>query len=166
MMNVTALLTCFNRKDLTLECLRRLYAMEVPDGFRLRTILVDDGSTDGTGAAVADAFEEVEVIRGDGSLFWCGGMRKAWEAADRSSPDYILLINDDTMLGEEALTTLLELVPTPDTRVIGVGVFADPDTGVLTYGGRLRNRARGRLLSMVARVFVTHLTGILCSSLR
>ena len=133
---IVALLTCFNRKEYTLRCLRRLLEQELPARVTLSIVLVDDGSKDGTAEAVRAEFPSVEVLSGDGSLFWCGGMRKAWARAEEYTPEYLLLLNDDTMLLPGALQSLHRLAPEPEDQVIAVGPVADPDTGKVVYGGR------------------------------
>lgn len=134
-MRIAALLTCFNRREKTLQCLRRLAAQELPAGVSLEVFLVDDGSKDGTAEAVREEFPSVTVLRGDGSLYWCGGMRMAWKTAAESDPDYYLLANDDTLLDETALSKLLEIAPTPGARIIAVAAIRDPESGEATYGG-------------------------------
>ncbi len=71
--------------------------------------LVDDGSTDATGARVHAEFPSAHVINADGTLFWARGMRLAWETAvkEDSSFDYYLWLNDDVMLNPDALQSLL-----------------------------------------------------------
>ncbi|MEP2777054.1 MAG: glycosyltransferase [Luteolibacter sp.] len=132
---IAVLMTCFNRRELTLDCLRRLFSQQLPEGTNLGVTLVDDGSTDGTGAAVKTEFPEVTVLNGDGNLYWCGGMRKAWAHAAQADPDYYLLLNDDTMLEEGALMELLKLCGEPSNRTIAVASVVDPLTGVASYGG-------------------------------
>jgi GT2 family glycosyltransferase len=135
-MNISVLMTCFNRRDYTLACLRLLYAQALPEGDVLNVVLVDDGSKDGTTVAVANEFPEVQLLEGDGSLYWCGGMRKAWAHAALADPDYLLLLNDDTMLKPDAILSLLSIAPNPSDRVIAVGPVADPDSNQVVYGGR------------------------------
>lgn len=134
-MHITALLTCFNRREQTLACLTRLFGQQLPAGARLDAVLVDDGSKDGTAEAVAEAFPAVTIVRGNGSLFWCGGMRAAWGKAAQQDPDYYLLANDDTMLDANALSELLAVAPDPSSRTIAVAAIRDPETGQATYGG-------------------------------
>ena len=135
MTKIATLLTCFNRKEKTLQCLRGLSAQELPEGVVIEIVLVDDGSRDGTAEAVLAEFPGARVIRGDGSLYWCGGMRKAWREAAASDPDHYLLLNDDTLLLPGALRALLEIAGTPDSRVIAVAAIRDPHTGKAAYGG-------------------------------
>lgn len=135
-MTITALLTCHNRRETTLRCLEQLRELNLPEGSRLEMVVVDDGSTDGTAAALKERFPEATVLAGDGSLYWCGGMRTAWAWAAESDPDYYLLVNDDTMLISTTLIELLKLAPKPTSGVIAVGAIQDSATGEAAYGGR------------------------------
>jgi GT2 family glycosyltransferase len=132
--SIAVLLTCFNRREKTLNCLRRLEAQDLPAGHRLAIFLVDDGCTDGTGAAVRAEFPHVRVIQGSGSLYWAGGMRLAWAEAAKTQPDYFLLLNDDTEIVPEAVATLLSITGAPGARVIAVAAIADSDSGDINYG--------------------------------
>lgn len=146
---VSALLACHNRKDFTLRCLESLAQQagrgpaeghaEKPEAakFELQVFLVDDGSTDGTAEAAAKAWPGIHVIAGTGELFWCGGMRVAWQHAQAGDPDYYLLLNDDTTLEPDTIKCLLQLAPTPQSEVIAVAPIADPDTGEVVCGGHI-----------------------------
>ncbi|WP_296622946.1 glycosyltransferase family 2 protein [Marivirga sp.] len=106
---IAALLTCHNRRDKTLLCLEALSHAALMPGHKLDIYLVDDGSTDGTGEAVKSNFPEVNVIQGDGSLFWNQGMRLAWNTASQKAEyDFHLWLNDDTMLSSFALIEVFE----------------------------------------------------------
>lgn len=134
---IAAVLTCHNRREKTLECLRHLMAQELPGQERITITLMDDGSIDGTADAVKAAYPSATVLHGDGSLFWCGGMRAAWGEAATSDPDYYFLLNDDTMLNSLALASLLEITSAPEARRIAVAAIRDPDSGQRSYGGYL-----------------------------
>jgi GT2 family glycosyltransferase len=136
---IAALLTCHNRREKTLACLRSLKTQSFGMGqdipVAIEVFLVDDGSSDGTAEAVCALWPETNVIVGDGNLFWCGGMRKAWNAASATDPDFYLLLNDDTVLFSDAIRSLLTICPTPETQTIAVGAICDPESGDWTYGG-------------------------------
>lgn len=106
--SLAVLLTCYNRRKTTLTSLQSLFDQCRPEGVNLKVFLVDDGCTDGTGDAVRFAFPQVQVIQGDGSLFWCNGMRRAWEHAVKDDPDFYLWLNDDVELENDALIQLLQ----------------------------------------------------------
>src|SRR5215213_1125781 len=100
---LAVLITCHNRRAKTIACLDALFTQaRFAGGFRV--FLVDDGSTDGTREAVEAQFSNVTILRGNGTLFWCGGMRKAFAAAAPSDPDHYLWLNDDTRLDPDALS--------------------------------------------------------------
>jgi GT2 family glycosyltransferase len=150
LVRIAVLLTCFNRKQSTLNCLSSLAEQALPGNIRLSIYLVDDGSTDGTSAAVSKLFPSVNVLLGNGSLFWNGGMRLAFSEAIKTNYDYHLWLNDDTHLNSTALETLLSTYeslkeykdPSWESalleRAIIVGAIQDPDTNKPTYGGIVR----------------------------
>ncbi|MBX3427101.1 MAG: glycosyltransferase family 2 protein [Pirellulales bacterium] len=134
---IAVLLTCFNRRETTLRCLRALAEQAVPAGHELRIYLTDDGSTDGTGDAVRNEFPAATVLQGDGNLYWCGGTRLAWDAACPS--DYYLWLNDDVELQPGAIETLVQVQrDSGDPRTIVVGATRDPDTKATVTGGMRR----------------------------
>jgi GT2 family glycosyltransferase len=135
--DIAVILTCHNRCAKTSTCLRSLRHQEglAASEFQLRIFLVDDGCTDDTVNAALEIWPEAEIIPGDGNLYWCGGMRKAWSAAAATDPDYYLLVNDDTVIFPQAVSELLAMCPTPETPVIAVGAIRDPETRQWVYGG-------------------------------
>ncbi len=134
MRTIAVLITCFNRKEKTLACLRSLAKQELPENHRLKVYLVDDGCTDGTGDAVKAQYPETRVIQGTGSLYWAGGMRLAWSEAAKEDPDYFLLFNDDTEVVSHAVSTLILTSQMQDDRSIAVAAIAKPGSTQLNYG--------------------------------
>lgn len=142
-LNVTAVLACHNRKDTTLRCLDRLFAQRGP--FTLSVVVVDDGSTDGTGEAIKAAYPGVTLLRADGLRFWAGAMIMGLGTPEAQAADAQLWINDDTLLADGAIRGLL-IAQTAHRQATGaapivVGATADPKTGAVTYGGARRASA-------------------------
>ena len=105
---IAVLLTVFNRKTKTLECLEHLYKQIPLEGYKVDVYLTDDGCTDGTPKAVKELFPDVNIIQGNGNLFWNRGMYVAWEAATQIKDyDFYLWLNDDTYLYPESLEYML-----------------------------------------------------------
>jgi len=132
---ICAVLTAFNRREQTLSALRCFFSQG--QGLDLTAVLMDDGSTDGTTAAVQAEFRQVTVLSGDGSLYWNRGMAAAYQAARSLGADYYLWLNDDTLLERDSLNRLVQEASTvqePRGSIL-VGSTRDPVTGELTYGG-------------------------------
>ena len=72
MTSIGVVITCYNRKEKTLASLKKLINQEDVDSLDINIYLVDDGSTDGTSEAVKKNFPQVNIIKGDGTLFWNG----------------------------------------------------------------------------------------------
>ena len=132
-MRVTAILTCYNRRDLTLRLLTGWFAQR-DHSAHLDAVVVDDGSTDGTGEAVRRHFPRVRVLRADGALFWAGGMAAAEAAARRSDPDALLWLNDDVELTPHCLRDLLAVSAGCMPPAAVAGALTDPITAEPTYG--------------------------------
>jgi len=134
--SIAVLMTCFNRKGKTIPCLDMLFRNQLPSGFKLKVYLVDDGCTDGTSDAVKSEFPDVEIIVGDGSLFWNGGMRVAWQAAMDIGYDYYLWLNDDVSLYDDAIKNLLATYGGDvEKNSIIIGATKDDETGNTSYSG-------------------------------
>lgn len=138
--NVTALLASHNRCGKTLACLSSYFAQNVESGVSLSAVLVDGGSVDGTAAAVRRQFPESRVIIGSEDMFWARAMAIAEEAARTSDPDFLLWLNDDVILDQNALRRLIDTATgAPGSACIAVGAVRDPVSGKVTYSGCRRS---------------------------
>jgi GT2 family glycosyltransferase len=139
--NIAVLLTCHNRKDKTLQCLYDLFHQQgLGIDFFVDVFLVDDGSTDGTAEAIKLMFPSVNIIQGDGNLYWNRGMHLAWKtAAITSDFDYYLWLNDDTFLFKDAIETVLM---TKFNYGIVCGATTSTKNDIITYGGFTKNKDR------------------------
>ncbi len=136
MTSIAILLTCFNRKDKTLSCLRSLYADQFGVNVQPAIFLVDDGSTDGTSEAVKSEFPNVNIIKGTGSLYWNRGMHLAWEtAAKLNDYDFYLWLNDDVTLHKGAISELLNDSSKKPDSIVCASMQSSVD-GSITYGGK------------------------------
>lgn len=139
MQTVAILLTVFNRKKKTLECLKYLYKQLPLNGYNVDVYLTDDGCTDGTPEAIKEQFSEVYIIHGNGNLFWNRGMYAAWEEASRNNYDFYLWLNDDTFVYSNMISSLLNASKEKNNKAIIVGATQSADHSIATYGGRLKN---------------------------
>ena len=139
--NITTaiLITCHNRKNKTLKCLKHLSEQNI----NLDIYLVDDGCTDGTSDAVKKEFPYVIIIQGNGDLFWNRGMIKAWETASTTYDyDYYIWMNDDTYIYQDSVKLLLKSSKVKNDQAIIVGASCDPQTpNKTTFGADFKHKA-------------------------
>jgi GT2 family glycosyltransferase len=138
-----------NRRALTLACLRALSTQrEAPH----RVVVVDDGSTDGTSEAIAEDFPGVEVLRGDGNLWWSASVNLgiAHCLARAEPPDYLLLLNDDTEFEPDFLATLERIARGMPRALVGaLAVSVTEPHQVLWAGGAPLRTPREELRGVI-----------------
>jgi GT2 family glycosyltransferase len=158
---VAALLTCHNRRPLTVDAVERLQRQRVGGGVIVHTKVLDAGSTDGTVAVLERLFADADVLRRGADVFWNGGMRELLLLSSRERYDYYLWLNDDTFLDAGALAHLLDAHRAVEAMHPGVpaliaGATRDPDTGAVSYGGVRRTSWRRPLRFDLVQETDTH----------
>lgn len=135
---IAVLLTCHNRKEKTLRCLKYLFEQEGSiTKFLFEVFLVDDASNDGTGEIVRSIFGRVNIIKGSGNLFWSRGMHLAWKiATQKKDYDFYLWLNDDTCIFPSAIEIMLESYFVSGENAVICGSTKSEKTNKITYGGR------------------------------
>lgn len=137
-------MTVHNRKRKTLRCLESLKETLAPhgDAVSIKVFLTDDGCTDGTAEDIlAESWPfSIQILSGDGNLFWNGGMINSWKAAlAEDGWDGYLWLNDDVVVlpafWQDLLDTDRYSIDKFGKRGVYVGSTQDAETGAFTYGG-------------------------------
>lgn len=136
---ITVIFTCFNRKEKTMQCIKSL--SEGNPNLSFEYVITDDNSTDGTYEALKQLKSEKilsgKILRGDGSLFWAGGMRKGISYAKKhTDSDYYLLVNDDVDFLPRAIEKMVHEKESGayEENAVLAGAMCDAD-GNFSYGG-------------------------------
>jgi GT2 family glycosyltransferase len=131
---VYVLLPVHNRRETTLRFIGCLRAQTYP---RVRLLVIDDGSTDGTAEAVLKAYPEADVIRGSGAWWWAGCLQHGldWLAARRvTDSDIVLIANDDTTFGRDYIERAVAFLAA-HTRCLLLSRSRDAVTGEVRETG-------------------------------
>lgn len=133
-MKIVVVLTCFNRKDKTQECIKTL--VKGNSNFNFSFVIVDDNSNDGTVEVISEMKNnyDIHLIEGTGNLFYCGGMRIAmnYVLENLSDYDYLLMVNDDVEFFEKSIENIV-VKSRENINSIIVGATRN-DHGSLSYG--------------------------------
>ena len=106
----------FNRKEFTRACLLSLRQQTDP---AFRVVVVDDGSTDGTGPMLRQEFAEVLVEQGDGNLFWTAGVNQGIRRALAEGATQIMTLNNDVLAAPDFVAQMQAVAAHHPTAVLG-----------------------------------------------
>lgn len=138
---VSILVISYNTREMTLDCLRSVVAQTtVPH----EVIVLDNASSDGSAAAIAEAFPEIRLIASTANHGFAKGNNIA---AGHARGDYILLLNPDTVVLDAAIDRVVAFAE----RAPEAGIWG----GRTLYGDRTLNagscNAMGTLWSIFCR---------------
>jgi GT2 family glycosyltransferase len=138
---ILVLVACYNRKKKTIACLKSIKKQDKIYK-KIRILLFDDGSTDGTTQIVKVSKLADKIFLGNGEYYWCGAMRYLIDKCYEETADFILMINDDTIFKKNAFKILLETYEYGQNIEAGdcivVGAIKSRKHGNTTYSGLVR----------------------------
>src|SRR5687767_9827816 len=119
-MDVSIIVVAWNVRELLRNCLQSVYAET--KGIEFEVIYVDNGSTDGSVEMVRQEFAPVRIIENPDNK---GFIRANNQAIELARGRYVLLLNSDTLVLNDAIT-----------KVVG---FADQHLEAAVVGCRVLN---------------------------
>jgi GT2 family glycosyltransferase len=93
-----------NRREDTLACLASLDASHYGNH---KALVLDNASSDGSVAAIREAFPEVEVLSLETNLGYAGNNNAGIAAAVEQGAGWIFVLNEDTIVDPDCLTYLV-----------------------------------------------------------
>ena len=114
---VTVIVLNWCKEEETTECLRSILGSEYTN---LSILLVDNGSPDDSGERVRAAFPGIGFLQTGKNLGYASGNNRGIERALESATDYILILNNDTVLDPDAVSQLVSTAEEGDRKVGGV----------------------------------------------
>jgi GT2 family glycosyltransferase len=104
---VSIVVLTWNQRDLTLDCLTSLSEMDYPAD-KLQIVVVDNGSHDNTPTAVRERFPSVVVLENGDNLGFAEGNNVGIYHALKGTAEYIMLLNNDTIVDKAMLRHLID----------------------------------------------------------
>lgn len=96
----------FNNNDTTIECLESLEKVE-KEGLELYIVVVDNASREKFSAKKSYKNFDLEIIRSEINLGFSGGQNLGIKYALGNRADYIIVINNDTIVDNKLIKTLI-----------------------------------------------------------
>lgn len=131
---VFAVIPVFNRLHFTRDCIQHLKAQSYQP---IRIVVADGGSSDGTVETIRHEHPDVVVLTSKTELWWAGSMAMGIEHAlseSRSEEEFVLMMNNDTLIPNDYVETLVLASSTYDAAVGALVVDSGDATRVLDAG--------------------------------
>lgn len=148
-LHISILLPIHNGLDYTQKCLENIQdSFNHPKVSRenFTVVIIDDGSTDGSAQWIETHYPETVILKGDGTLWWSGGINKGIEyALNQQITTHILMWNNDISIKSDYLHNLHDVLSQyPTNTLIGSKIyFADNPSKIWVMGG-VFNRKTGK----------------------
>jgi GT2 family glycosyltransferase len=138
---VTAVVLDYNGLADTLACVESLLASDWP---QLSTIVVDNASHEPVQPVLSARFPDIPVVRNPENLGFAGGMNVGLQRALELGADYVLLLNNDTVVDRTMVRRLLDAaVARPDAGIVSPLVLARSAPDVVLSAGWAFDPHRG-----------------------
>ena len=136
----------WNGLDDTLRCLESVVGQNYK---HVQIVVVDNGSSKDEAAEIKRRFPNVKLIRNKDNLGFTGGHNQGMDVALQAGADYVLVLNNDVVLTDDALSRLVDFYQaTPDAGMISpLILYADHErlwfAGGLVAMGMIRHKHKG-----------------------
>jgi GT2 family glycosyltransferase len=122
------ILISYNTAELTIRAIQSVYKQTQTTDFDI--IVVDNASSDGSAKRLRTEFPAIKLIESDCNLGFAGGVNLASKYAD--SP-YILLLNPDTVVLDQAIDKLIQFAEANPENGIWGGLTLNNDHSINTH---------------------------------
>jgi GT2 family glycosyltransferase len=117
---VDVVVLTWNRLQDTLACLESLSHLTYPN---YRVMVVDNGSSDGTAESIAAQYPDVELIVNEHNLGFAGGFNVGLRQALKQGADFMLVLNNDTIVPTDLLDELMAQAAPSDVGMLAPKIF-------------------------------------------
>lgn len=138
---IIIILLNWNGKADTLECLESVKRIDYPN---MGILVVDNGSSDGSVETFRQRFPDVPVWETGANLGFAGGNNVGIEWALRKGAEWVLLLNNDTVIDANALQAWMEAAgQLPKAGILGGKILRYQTPEVIDHLGGMWEASRG-----------------------
>lgn len=119
---VSIIIVSYNTREPLEHCLQSIAGSEAD----AETVVVDNGSTDGSAELVGQSFPGVRLVAGEGNLGFAGGCNSG---AKSSTGSYLLFLNSDCRVRPGSVNELTRFLDEHQQAAAVAGRLVDPDGG-------------------------------------
>ena len=130
---VSIIVLNWSQAQLTLDCLASLETLTYPNFW---TVVVDNGSTDDSVARIRAEYPDVEIVALAANLGYAEGNNRGIAHALARGADYVLILNNDTLVAPDMLSVLMDFaVSRPGLGIAGPTMLCvDPPDALFAAG--------------------------------
>lgn len=133
----------WNQKEFTLGCVKSLNKLRT-NGLKLQTVVVDNGSTDDSVKTFRKELPNEVVLENKENLGFAAGNNVGIEYSLSHGADYIMLLNNDTYVGENLIEELIKVGESEaKITVLGPKIYFAP--GYEFHKDRYSKQERGKV---------------------
>lgn len=126
------ILVNWNKPQLTVDCIRSIYKSRFSD---FKIVVVDNGSLDNSIEVLTNSGLNFHFIKSFENLGYTGGNNLGINFAISEGAEFILLLNNDTLIDEHALTNLITpLINDPLIGITQPKIYFYPDISLIWSG--------------------------------
>lgn len=144
---ICIILLNWNGKKDTLECLESLSKVIYS---RFTTIIVDNGSIDDSVSAIRSFYSHVPIFETGCNLGFAGGNNVGIRWALSKPFEWILLLNNDTIVAPNFLSAFMEAAQQSNAKILGAKILRYSDTARIDHLGGIWNPNNAKFESIAS----------------
>lgn len=150
----------WNRKADTVECIRSIQKINYS---KYKIILIDNASTDDSCLVIETEFKDIVLIKNKENVGFPVGNNQGIEWAIKNNLDYILLLNNDTIVAANFLDKLLEIALNyNDVGILGCRIVYHSKPNIFWSVGGFIDKRTGRPYHFQKDIFQTNDSDFCC----
>ena len=133
----------WNNAPDTLRCLASVQALDYPN---YHVVVVDNSSTDGSADRIRASYPMAKILKLEINSGYAGGNNAGIRYALQGECEYVLLLNNDTLVAPGMLTELVQVAEShPEVGMLGPTVYCVDPADTLFAAGSFVQWAKGAI---------------------